>query len=62
VQKLRVATNPTMSTPAVKERLKEIGVDLVADERRSPDYLRELVVSEIEKWGKVIRAADIKPE
>jgi tripartite-type tricarboxylate transporter receptor subunit TctC len=51
-----------MSTPAVKERLKEIGVDLVADERRSPDYLRELVVSEIEKWGKVIRAADIKPE
>ena len=62
VQKLRVATNATMNTPAVEERLKEIGVDLVADERRSPDYLRRLVVSETEKWGKVIRAANIKAE
>src|SRR5262245_30118847 len=62
VQKLRVATNSTMNTPAVKERLKEIGVDLVADERRSPDYLGGVVMSETEKWGKVIRAANIKPE
>ena len=62
VQKLRVETNATMNTPAVKERLKEIGVDLVADERRSPDYLRRLIVSETEKWGKVIKDAGIKPE
>jgi hypothetical protein len=51
-----------MNTPAVEERLKEIGVDLVADERRSPDYLRRLVVSETEKWAKVIKDAGIKPE
>src|SRR5262249_15644053 len=62
VQKLRVATNATMNTPAVEEHLKEIGVDLVAGERRSPDYLRQLVVSETEKWAKVIKDAGIKPE
>ena len=62
VQKLRIATNATMNTPAVEEHLKEIGVDLVAGERRSPDYLRQLVVSETEKWAKVIKSAGIKPE
>jgi tripartite-type tricarboxylate transporter receptor subunit TctC len=62
VQKLRIATNATMNTPAVEERLKEIGVDLVADECRSPDYLRRLVVTETEKWAKVIKDAGIKPE
>ena len=28
----------------------------------SPDDFRKLIADETEKWGKVIRAANIKPE
>jgi hypothetical protein len=47
----------TMDTPAVRERLGDIGAELVAPGRRSRDYLAKFVASEIEKWGAVIRAS-----
>jgi tripartite-type tricarboxylate transporter receptor subunit TctC len=62
VQKLQDATVATMNTSGLRERLKEFGHDLVADERRSPEYLRQFIGTETEKWGKVIRAANIKAE
>jgi tripartite-type tricarboxylate transporter receptor subunit TctC len=50
VQKLHDATVATVETPSAQARLKEIGADLVAPERRSPEYLQKFVESEIEKW------------
>jgi hypothetical protein len=46
-----------MNTPAVAERLQNVGVMLVAPERRSPRYLGEFVASEIRKWGVAIKAS-----
>ena len=43
-------------------RLKEVGADLVAPERRSPEYLQKFVVSEIEKWAVPIKAAGVVGE
>jgi tripartite-type tricarboxylate transporter receptor subunit TctC len=57
VQKLHDAIVATMDTPVVRERMKDIGAELVAAERRSGDYLAKFVASEIEKWGAVIRAS-----
>ena len=48
-----------MENAAVKERMHELGVDLVAPERRSPQYLQTFVESEIAKWAGPIKAADI---
>jgi tripartite-type tricarboxylate transporter receptor subunit TctC len=62
VQRLHDATVATMNTPGVQERLTELGDYLVAPERRSPEYLRQFIATETEKWGKVIRAANIKAE
>jgi tripartite-type tricarboxylate transporter receptor subunit TctC len=62
VQKLREAIIATAQTPAVQEKLKELGYVLVAPERRSTEYLRKFVQSEVEKWAGVIKAANIKPE
>jgi tripartite-type tricarboxylate transporter receptor subunit TctC len=62
VQRLHAATVATMNTPAIQERLKDNGFDLVAPERRSPDYLQKFVESEIEKWAVPIRAAGISAE
>lgn len=62
VQKLREAIIATAETPAVQEKLKELGYVLVAPERRSTEYLRKFVQSEVEKWAGVIKAANIKPK
>jgi mitochondrial fission protein ELM1 len=51
-----------MDTPLVQERLKEVGSAVVSAERRSPDHLQKFVVNEIEKWGRVIRESNIKPD
>jgi tripartite-type tricarboxylate transporter receptor subunit TctC len=62
VQKLHDAAVATMNTPAVQARMKEVGADPVAAERRSPEYLQKLVESEIEKWGAVIKAAGVSAD
>ena len=62
VQKLHDATVATMDTPSVMQRLKEIGADLVAPERRSSQYLQKFVESEIVKWAAPIKAAGIQVE
>ena len=59
VKKLNAATLATMNTPAVQARLKDVGAELVAPERRSPEYLAKFVVSETEKWAPIISAAGL---
>ena len=59
VQKLNDAIEATVSTPAVRERLKDIGADLAAPERRTPDYLAKFVVSEIARWATPIKASGV---
>jgi tripartite-type tricarboxylate transporter receptor subunit TctC len=59
VQKLNAATIATMNTPAVQERMKQIGADLAAPEFRSSEYLGKLVESEIEKWAGPIKASGV---
>jgi tripartite-type tricarboxylate transporter receptor subunit TctC len=62
VQKLNDAAVAAMNTPAVQRQLEELGVTLVAPERRSPEYLQKFVVSEIEKWAPAIRRANVKAD
>jgi tripartite-type tricarboxylate transporter receptor subunit TctC len=59
VEKLHAATLAAIDTPAVRLRMREIGADLVASERRSPDYLQKFVETEIEKWAGPIRASGV---
>jgi tripartite-type tricarboxylate transporter receptor subunit TctC len=62
VQKLREAIVATTATPAVQEKLKELGYVPLAPERQSTEYLGKFVESEVEKWAAVIKAINIKPE
>jgi tripartite-type tricarboxylate transporter receptor subunit TctC len=59
VQRLHEATVAAMETPALQARLLESGAIVIAADRRSPDYLRRFVDSEIEKNAKPIKAAGI---
>jgi tripartite-type tricarboxylate transporter receptor subunit TctC len=60
VRKLNSATVAALNTPRTRQRLKEIGSDLVAPEQTSPEYLRKFVGAEIEMWGRVIKASGIQ--
>jgi tripartite-type tricarboxylate transporter receptor subunit TctC len=48
-----------VNTPAVKQRLKELGVEARAG---SPEQLRDLLASEIKRWTDVINRAKIEKQ
>ena len=57
VAKLNAALVAVMDVPAFRDRLKDLGLIVVAPERRTPDYLQKFVASEIDKWAGPIRAS-----
>ena len=59
VHKLHDAAVAAMSTPDVQGRLAELGIEVVAPERRSSDYLASFVKREIEKWAGPIKATGV---
>jgi tripartite-type tricarboxylate transporter receptor subunit TctC len=62
VKKLHDATVAIMGASAVHDRLDEMGIDLVAPERRSAEYLHDFVAGEINKWRGPIKAAGVSAE
>jgi tripartite-type tricarboxylate transporter receptor subunit TctC len=58
-KKLHDATVAAIDTPAVQERIREMGGAVVAPERRSPEYLQRFVQDEIKKWAAPINASGI---
>jgi tripartite-type tricarboxylate transporter receptor subunit TctC len=62
VQKLNRATVVTLGIPAVQQHLKQIGGDVVAPERRSPEYLAQFLAAEIHKWEAPIKASGLVME
>jgi len=55
VQRLAQATNEAVESPMVRDRFKAIGVVVPAKERRTPEYLRKFIATEIERWATPIR-------
>jgi tripartite-type tricarboxylate transporter receptor subunit TctC len=59
IEKLNKEINAGLADPTIKSRLADLGSTVLP---LSPADLGKLVTEETEKWGKVIRAANIKPE
>lgn len=59
VGKLNAETNVVIANPTVRARLADLGATVFAS---SPAEFGKFIADEIEKWAKVIRAANIKPE
>jgi putative tricarboxylic transport membrane protein len=62
VQKMAKAVNDMLDDPAIRKRLEGLGLEIVPPERRGPEYLAKFVPEEVERWGKVVRAAHIIAE
>jgi len=62
VKKLHDATLAAMHTPAVRDRLTALGAEIAPDEQATPQYLGDLVKSEIAKWAVPIKASGVTVE
>jgi tripartite-type tricarboxylate transporter receptor subunit TctC len=58
IARLHRATAEALKSPEVKDKLSAQGAILVGN---SPEEFAAYIQSEIDKWGKVAKAANIKP-
>jgi hypothetical protein len=54
-----VTVSSPLTDPAARARFIDLGASLLSG---SPADFDNLIANETEKWGKVIKFADIKPE
>ena len=59
IEKLNAAINAGLADPKMKKQFADLGVMPLAG---SPDDFGKLIADETEKWAKVIKTANIKPE
>jgi tripartite-type tricarboxylate transporter receptor subunit TctC len=59
VDKLNKEINAALADPKIKARLADLGGTVLGG---SPADFGKLIADETEKWGKVIRTANLKPE
>jgi tripartite-type tricarboxylate transporter receptor subunit TctC len=59
--KVHEAAVAAIGQPFVQARLKQIGADVVAPDRRSQAYLQKFVETEIAKWASDLKIARLQP-
>jgi tripartite-type tricarboxylate transporter receptor subunit TctC len=62
VDKLNKAMSDTLDDPVIRGRLDDLGLEIAAPERRTPEYLKKFLADEVERWGKVVHAAGISAD
>jgi tripartite-type tricarboxylate transporter receptor subunit TctC len=59
INRLGNEINVALADPKIKSRMAELGAVVLAS---SPAQFQKFIIEEIEKWGKVVRAANIRME
>jgi tripartite-type tricarboxylate transporter receptor subunit TctC len=62
VRKLNKAMSDTLDDPAIRKKLEDLGLEVAAPERRTPDYLAKFLPEEVARWTKVVHDAGIPVE
>ena len=62
IGKLNAAIVEALAAPATRQRLVDLGDQVVPREEQAPERLRALHEAEIDKWWPIIKAANIKAE
>jgi len=62
VAKLNATMVSALADPTVRQRLSDLGQEIVPREQQSPEALVAFHKSEAEKWWPLVKAAGIKPE
>jgi tripartite-type tricarboxylate transporter receptor subunit TctC len=59
IDKLNKETNAALADPTLQGKLADFGAIVMTG---SPDDFQKFIAAEIEKWGKVVKFANLKPE
>jgi tripartite-type tricarboxylate transporter receptor subunit TctC len=62
VKRLNAAINQSLDNPALRQRLEELGLEIVPAEHRTPEYLAKFLPEDIARWAKPIHAAGISAD
>jgi tripartite-type tricarboxylate transporter receptor subunit TctC len=62
IDKLSAALRQSLTDPAFTQRLQEMSGLVVPPEQATPDALRQLLKSEVDRWRNALRSAGVKPE
>jgi tripartite-type tricarboxylate transporter receptor subunit TctC len=62
IAKLSTAVMETLTDPAMRQRLAQMGEEIPPREQLTPEALGAFQKAEIEKWWPIIKAANIKGE
>ena len=62
VDKMNKALETMISRADVRKKLEDLGLEILPPEQRTPAYHAKYMKEDIEKWGKVIKAAGISVE
>jgi len=62
ISKINSAVMQALADPTVKQRLADVGQDVVPVEQQSPEALAAYQKAEIEKWWPIAKAANLKGE
>ena len=53
------ALETMIARPDVRKKLEDLGLEILPPEQRTPAYHAKFMKEDIERWGKVIKAAGI---
>lgn len=59
VEKMHRAIETVVSRPDIRKKMEDLGLEILPPEKRTPAYLASFLKQDIERWGKVIKAAGI---
>jgi tripartite-type tricarboxylate transporter receptor subunit TctC len=59
VDKMHQAMETIIGKPDIREKMEALGLEILPKEQRTPEYLASYLKQDIERWGKVIKAAGI---
>ena len=60
VARLNAALNKALDNPALKKRLDDIGLEIPAPARRTPEYLAKFTAEEIKRWEAPVKASGVQ--
>jgi tripartite-type tricarboxylate transporter receptor subunit TctC len=59
VDKMQKAVETMISRPDIRQKLEALGLEVLPPDQRTSEYLAKFLKDDIERWGKVIKAAGI---
>ncbi|MCX7312217.1 MAG: tripartite tricarboxylate transporter substrate binding protein [Alphaproteobacteria bacterium] len=62
VDKMQKTIETMIARPDIRQKMESLGLEVLPPEQRTPAYLSKFLAEDVERWGKVIRAAGISVE